>query len=160
MLPYLSKGKSRQWWRLNLSFIVFINWSSLNLRDKVSMISIVKRWFSENNNMQQSQYFIKGTIPEGYNLYNPNCTFSSPIYTFLWRETQFFTRQIKVQIGKSTLIILFIKEKECRHWRKINTFPSISPLTDSVLSIFRQKKYGPIRRKWISKWLFPRRHNK
>ena len=23
----------------------------------------------------------------GYNLYNNNCTFSSPIYTFPWRET-------------------------------------------------------------------------
>ena len=23
-----------------------------------------------------------------------------------------------------------------------------------------EKKYGPIRRKWTSKWLFPRRHNK
>ena len=36
--------------------------------------------------MQQSQYFIKGTIPKGYNLYNNNCTFISPIYTFPWRE--------------------------------------------------------------------------
>ena len=37
--------------------------------------------------MQQSQYFIKGTIPKGYNLYNNNCTFIYPIYTFPWRET-------------------------------------------------------------------------
>ena len=51
-----------------------------------------------------------------------------------------FTRQIKVQIGKSTLIKLFIKEKGCRLWREINTFPSISSLTDRVFSIFRQKK--------------------
>ena len=28
----------------------------------------------------------KGTIPKGYNLYNNNCTFISPIYTFPWRE--------------------------------------------------------------------------
>ena len=41
----------------------------------------------ENNNTKQSQYFIKGTKPKGYNLYNPNCTFISPIYTSPWRET-------------------------------------------------------------------------
>ena len=51
------------------------------------------------------------TVLEGNNLYNNNCTFSSPIYTFPWQETYLFTRQIKVQIGKSTLIILFTKEK-------------------------------------------------
>ena len=50
------------------------------------MISIVKSDFRKNDNMQQSQYFIKGTIPKGYNLYNNNCTFISPIYTFPWRE--------------------------------------------------------------------------
>ena len=48
---------------------------------------------------------------EGYKLYNNNSIFSSPIYTFPWRETELFTRQIKVQIGKSTLIIFFINEK-------------------------------------------------
>ena len=38
-----------------------------------------------------------------------NCTFVSPIYTFPWRETELFTRQIKLQIGKSNLIILSIE---------------------------------------------------
>ena len=42
-------------------------------------------------------------------LYNNNCTSISPTYTFPWRETYLFTRQIKVQIGKSTLIIIIIK---------------------------------------------------
>ena len=45
---------------------------------------------------------IKGTIPEGYNLYNNNGTFVSPIYTFHWREIKMFTGQIKVQIREST----------------------------------------------------------
>ena len=53
----------------------------------------------------------EGTISNGYNLYKNNSTLISPIYTFPWRETYLFTRQIKVQIGKSTLIITFIKEK-------------------------------------------------
>ena len=53
----------------------------------------------------------KGTISDGYNLCNNISTSVSPIYTFAWRETKLFTRQIKVQIGKSTLIIFFIKEK-------------------------------------------------
>ena len=83
----------------------------------------------------------KGTIPNSYNLYNNICTFVSPIYTFPWRKTKLFTRQIKVQIGKSTLIKLFIKAK-CRLWREKNTLPSISSFTDRVFSIFRRKKYG------------------
>ena len=29
----------------------------------------------------------KGAKPEGYNLYNKNSIFISPIYTFPWRET-------------------------------------------------------------------------
>ena len=81
-----------------------------------------------------------GTIPKGYILYNNNFTLISPIYTFPWRDTKLFTRQIKVQIGKSTLIIIFIKERErCRLWREINTFSSISSLTDRVFPIFQQE---------------------
>ena len=38
-------------------------------------------------------------------------TFISPIYTFPGRETYLFTRQINVQLGKSTIIVLFVKEK-------------------------------------------------
>ena len=54
---------------------------------------------------------LKGRVPEGYNLYNKNKTFVPPIDTFPWRKTYLFTRQIKVQRGKSTLIILFKKGK-------------------------------------------------
>ena len=54
---------------------------------------------------------LEGTISKGYNLYNNNSTFISLIYTFPWRETELFTLQNKVQIGKNTLIILFIMEK-------------------------------------------------
>ena len=54
---------------------------------------------------------LKGTTPEGYNLYNINSTFNSPSYTFPRRETYLFTRQFKVQIGKSTLIILTLREE-------------------------------------------------
>ena len=53
----------------------------------------------------------EGTISNGYIFHNNNSTFISPNYTFPWRETQLFTRQIKVEIGKSTLIILSVKEK-------------------------------------------------
>ena len=62
--------------------------------------------FSQNENS-----WIFSTILEGDNLYVSNSTFISPIYTFPWRETLMFTRQFKVQIRKSNLIILFIKEK-------------------------------------------------
>ena len=39
------------------------------------------------NKYKQSSDFMNGTIPKGYNLYNNNSTFISPIYTFPWRET-------------------------------------------------------------------------
>ena len=58
---------------------------------------------------KQLKILTEGTIPEGYNLYNDICTFVSPIYTFPWRETKLFTRQIKVQTAKSSLIPLSIK---------------------------------------------------
>ena len=103
------------------------------------MISTVKSDF-QGKAMSNSRNIMISTIPKGNNLYNHTCTFISPIYTFPWRETYLFTRQIKVQIGKSTLIILFIKEMGCRLWREINTLPSNSSLTDRVFSIFRQKK--------------------
>ena len=65
-----------------------------------------------SNGFKQSKVIYKRWYnTESYNIYINNCTFISPIYTFPWRETYLFTRQIKVQIGKSTLIILFIKGK-------------------------------------------------
>ena len=53
-----------------------------------------------------------------------------------------FTRQVKVQVGKSTYITNTSKS-ECRLWWEINNFPSISSLIGRVLSIFRQKMEGP-----------------
>ena len=59
------------------------------------------------------QFDIKlGTIARSSNLYNNNTTLISAIYTFRWRETKLFTRQIEVQIGKCTLIILSLKGKQ------------------------------------------------
>ena len=37
--------------------------------------------------MSNSRNIIISIISKGYNLYNNNCTFISPIYTFPWRET-------------------------------------------------------------------------
>ena len=51
------------------------------------------------------------TLLDVDNLYNNNSTFFSPIYTFSWRKTYLFRRQIKVQLGKRTLIMFFILEK-------------------------------------------------
>ena len=90
---------------------------------------------------QNANRLMFSTILKGDNLYKSNSTFISLIYTFPWRETNLFTRQVNVQIGKSILIILSIMEK-CRHLREINTLPSISSLTDRVFSILRPKKYG------------------
>ena len=64
-----------------------------------------------NEHKQSKKILLNSTIPKSYNLYNINFTFFCPIYTFPWRETKLFTRQIKVQMGKSNLIILFIEEK-------------------------------------------------
>ena len=35
------------------------------------------------------------------------------------------------------------KDKRCRLWREINTFPSISSLLGCVFSFFQRKKYEP-----------------
>ena len=69
-----------------------------------------------------------------------------------------FTRQFKVQMGKSTLIIISMKEKS-RLWREINTSPPISLFMIRVSPPFDGKGTGPIRQKWTSKWLFPRQQN-
>ena len=61
-----------------------------------------------------------------------------------WREKYLFTRQVEVQIEKSTLIILNTKTIDANFGGKENTFPSISSLIGYVLSIFRRKKYEPI----------------
>ena len=50
------------------------------------MISLIMREKSFNK-YKQSEDFMNNTIPKGYNLYNINSTFISPIYTFPWRET-------------------------------------------------------------------------
>ena len=60
---------------------------------------------------------------------------------FPWQEAKMLTRQFKVQLGKSTLIILSTKEK-CPFWREKNTSPSIFSFIDHVFSISRPKKYG------------------
>ena len=75
------------------------------------MVLTVKTDF-QGKAMSNSRNIIISTISKGYTLYNHNFTFIFPIYTFPWRETKLFTRQIKVQIGKSTLIIIFIKEND------------------------------------------------
>ena len=105
--------------------------------------------------------FIKDcTIPKSYNLYKNNCTFVSPIDTNPWRETYLFIRQIEVQIGKSALVILFIKGK-------MPTLPGNKHLSihfflhgPRLFQLSTEKGTCPIRRKWTSKWLFPCRHNK
>ena len=111
--------------------------------------------------VKQSTWFLlkNGTLPKSYNLHNNNCTFFSPIHTFPWRETYLFTRQIKVQIGKSTLIILFIKGK--MPTLAANKQLSVHFLFQGprIFHLSTEKSTGPIRRKWSSKWLFPWRHN-
>ena len=104
--------------------------------------------------------FIKnGTIPKGYNLYINNCTFISPIYAFPWRQTQLFTRQIKVQKGKSTLIITFIKGEMPTLAGNKHLFIHFFLHGSRLLHLSTEKSTGPIRRKWTSKWLFSCRHN-
>ena len=98
MLPYCS-GKiivSGEDW---IIFIFLSTTGSSKVEGKSFQRSqTVKKWF-----------YKEWYNTESYNFYNNNCTFIAPIYSFPWRETYLFTRQIKVQIGKSTIIILSIK---------------------------------------------------
>ena len=81
------------------------------------------------------------TVPKATKVNNNNSTFVSPIYAFSLAGKILFTRQFKVQLGKSTLIILSIKEK-CRLWREIKTSPSTSPSIDRVFPICDRKRYN------------------
>ena len=63
---------------------------------------------------------------------------------FPWRETKLFTSQFKLKIGKSTFIILSIKEK-CRHWREKTPLRPFLPSSTASLSSFDGKSTGPIR---------------
>ena len=71
-----------------------------------------------------------------------------------------FTRQFKLQIGKSTLIIMFIKGR----------MPTLAENKQLSIHFFLQGprlfhlstekvRVQPVKN-WTSKWLFPRRHNK
>ena len=70
------------------------------------------------------------------------CSFNSPIYTFSWRETQMRTRQINVQIGRSTLQVITSKFK-CRLWREINNISIYLIPHRTCLFQFWQKMIGP-----------------
>ena len=72
----LLRKNSCQWWRPNLFYL----WLSIMVSSK-----------SEGKRFQRNQtvkmIFMKsGTIPKSYHLYNNNCTFISPIFTFSWWE--------------------------------------------------------------------------
>ena len=62
--------------------------------------------------MQQSQYFTKVQYRKATIYIILIVLLFLLSIPFLGGKTQLFTRQIKVQIGKSTLIIIFIKEKD------------------------------------------------
>ena len=90
----------------------------------------------------------ESTVLESYRQYSTkikkrvSCTFISPIYNFSWRETKMFTRQVKAQIGKSTLFIS-TSMSNADSGGKRTTFPSISSIIGRAFSIFRQKMDGP-----------------
>ena len=58
------------------------------------------------NKCKQSMIFKKSTMPEGYNLYNINGIFVSPIYTFPWRETSESTESSEMLEAMLKIIIL------------------------------------------------------
>ena len=59
-----------------------------------------------------------------------------------------FTRQIKVQLGKSTLIILFIEEKDANSGEKKTPLRPFHPSRTASIPSSDGKSTGPIRRKW------------
>ena len=96
--------------------------------------------------------------------YNKITNFCPTVLSFLlfipfpWRELVFFTRQVKVQLGKGTLYIT-VSMSKCRLWREINNFfhPSV-PSEDALFPCFDRKWTDLNRRRWTSKCLFSRRH--
>ena len=80
--------------------------------------------YSEEKKFQQKRTVNDvefSTIPESRNLKQKNITFVSFIYTFSSAGNKVFYTQFKIQIGKSTFIMLSIKEK-CREKTPLRPF--------------------------------------
>ena len=98
LLCYWGK-KICQWWRLNWRFI---------------FIAVIIASYCEGKSLCQVQTVQTSVQNSKATIYIKITVLSfliSPTYSFPWRETSLFTCQIKAQIGKRTLIILFIKGK-------------------------------------------------
>ena len=131
------------------NFLLFLNFSMI-LREKLCQLWRLNWFFIFITEVLISSYYEgKGQTVNVFwqriqnqrlKIYRIILVFSSFLFIpFPWRETLFSIGQLKVQMGKSTWIILSLKEK-CRLWRVIDTSPSISSFIDSVYFIFRQKK--------------------
>ena len=101
----LEKRKAQQLLGLNWFSILEMN----SWQNKIFL-------FQERNRFQRQLTEIQ-RVKYGFNITNfySISTFVSPIYTSSLGQTWMFLRQVKEQLGKSNLIILFTKEK-CRLW--------------------------------------------
>ena len=92
------------------------------------------------------------TVPKATKLYNNNITFVSPIHTF----------SSAGNIIAYTPIQGSNKEKYFNHIiykGKMQTLRPFLPIWTASFPSIDGKSSGPIRQKWTSKWLLPRRHN-
>ena len=108
---------------------------------KSELINTFRKHLGKSN----SQVFRNTVI--GYYHQHIHCVPSfflfSNLYLFLGGKHKLFTRQIKVEIGKSTCINKN-RSKNAESGGEKTPFPSISSLIGRVLSIFRQKTDGSI----------------
>ena len=72
----------------------------------------VSSYYEGKDFNQDTNSLIFSTILEGDNLKNNNSTFISPIYTFPWRETLLFARQINVKKREKYFNHIFYQRKD------------------------------------------------
>ena len=115
---------------------------------------------SQRTKQSKGDFLKRDTILKFCNFYNNHCTFISPIYTFPWRENIIIYTPDQGTNRKKYFNHIIYQRKGCRLWREKTPFLPFLPSRTASFPSFDRKKYDPIHRKWTSKWLFPRRHNK
>ena len=119
----------------------------------------------EGESFQRSQtvnmiFIKKGTIPKSYNLYNIKLYFCfSYLYISLAGNIIVYTPNQGTNRGKNFYQTIY-QRKDANSGGKKTPFHPFLPSRTASFPSFDRKGTGPIRRKWTSKWLFPRRHHK
>ena len=110
--------------------------------EKVICLSEAK-WFSINDSQLSRTSLFNQDRTVVYNNQFKYSTFISPVFFFSLAGNIIVYRPSQGTNREKYFYHINYKDKRCRFWWEINTFPSISSLIGCVFSIFPRKKYEP-----------------